>query len=577
MKLRFSPLALAVMLVPLSGLSEDVIQTPPLPTPPNTGVVAATNITPTVQQVVKLAQSGVGDDVIIAYIDNSRYTFNLTPDNIVYLHTAGISSPAIAAMIRHDSGLQAQLGSSPPAPASSETPASAGTSNDADVGSAAAASSFYNSLSPYGTWQNLPGYGWCWQPSVASSNSDWTPYTDNGQWLYSDAGWYWNSNYPWGWAPFHYGRWWCDDSLGWLWFPGSTWAPSWVTWSSWGNFCGWAPLPPGFFFGVGFGLGFHDHDFHHHDGDHHDGDHHDGDHHDGHDIHDGHNGHGGHDEHVSHFANGHDNFGLRSKDFTFVHKGDFGSKNLNSVRVSHSDVNGFFDHTTSVNNFAADSHGRVMNRGMDFNQMAGASHTPITTASIKDMPSSHGSGMVTHTSPNSATVQTFRPDMRPVHPMGGQPSVHAPQPFRPVAPLANANNGSMANSQANVFRPGLMNNPQPTSAESLRINPHLQPVTPNVGNPSGAAIGSRNPVVTSNPNGFQQFNSGMMQPNSMPQQFSAPQRPFSPPQNFAPSHPNMGFAPHNMGGMGSMGGHGGGGGMGGGHGGGGGGGGGGHR
>ena len=42
--------------------------------------------------------------------------------------------------------------------------------------------------------------------------------------------WYWNSYYPWGWAPFHYGRWSHNPQRGWIWFPAKTWAPSWVTW-----------------------------------------------------------------------------------------------------------------------------------------------------------------------------------------------------------------------------------------------------------------------------------------------------------------------------------------------------------
>ena len=82
-----------------------------------------------------------------------------------------------------------------------------------------AAADFYNSLAPYGTWVNVPDYGWCWQPTVVVVNSAWQPYCNNGCWLWTDQGWYWNSYYSWGWAPFHYGRWCQYPGYGWLWCP----------------------------------------------------------------------------------------------------------------------------------------------------------------------------------------------------------------------------------------------------------------------------------------------------------------------------------------------------------------------
>ena len=100
---------------------------------------------------------------------------------------------------------------------------------------------FYDELSPYGQWIDYPEYGYVWQFNVGP---DFRPYVTNGQWVYSDAGWTWASNYSWGWAPFHYGRWFYDGSYGWLWEPGHQWAPAWVTWGQSGNYYGWAPVPP---------------------------------------------------------------------------------------------------------------------------------------------------------------------------------------------------------------------------------------------------------------------------------------------------------------------------------------------
>ncbi len=81
---------------------------------------------------------------------------------------------------------------------------------------------FYDELEPYGTWVNYPRYGYVWRYRLATT--DFRPYSTNGRWVYTDDGWTWVSDYDWGWAPFHYGRWLYDDELGWLWVPGNEWA-----------------------------------------------------------------------------------------------------------------------------------------------------------------------------------------------------------------------------------------------------------------------------------------------------------------------------------------------------------------
>ena len=106
---------------------------------------------------------------------------------------------------------------------------------------------FYDELSPYGTWIQSPNYGYVWQPNAGP---DFTPYSSAGNWQYSgDYGWIWASDYSWGWAPFHYGRWFNDEMYGWMWVPGYQWAPAWVVWGSYqnysGNYYGWAPMGPG--------------------------------------------------------------------------------------------------------------------------------------------------------------------------------------------------------------------------------------------------------------------------------------------------------------------------------------------
>ena len=99
---------------------------------------------------------------------------------------------------------------------------------------------FYDDLSPYGEWINDPDYGYVWRPGI----SDFRPYYSNGNWVYTNYGWTWVSNYNWGWAPFHYGLWFYDDFYGWTWIPGYEWAPAWVSWRSNAEYYGWAPLCP---------------------------------------------------------------------------------------------------------------------------------------------------------------------------------------------------------------------------------------------------------------------------------------------------------------------------------------------
>jgi hypothetical protein len=102
---------------------------------------------------------------------------------------------------------------------------------------------FDEALTPYGDWTDVDGTR-VWRPSASVVGDDFQPYATNGQWVSSDYGWYFQSDYAWGWAPFHYGRWALDPNYGWIWIPGTVWAPAWVDWRSGGGYIGWAPLPP---------------------------------------------------------------------------------------------------------------------------------------------------------------------------------------------------------------------------------------------------------------------------------------------------------------------------------------------
>lgn len=95
-------------------------------------------------------------------------------------------------------------------------------------------------LSWNGEWIDVPDYGRVWRPTRVSD--DWQPY-EFGRWAWTNAGWAWVSDEPFGWAVYHYGRWAFTDA-GWVWIPGRVWAPAWVAWR-WGDgYAGWCPLGP---------------------------------------------------------------------------------------------------------------------------------------------------------------------------------------------------------------------------------------------------------------------------------------------------------------------------------------------
>jgi hypothetical protein len=124
---------------------------------------------------------------------------------------------------------------------------------DADSGEPASYNTFYTKLEPYGAWRETSDYGYVWQPNESERSRNWRPYT-NGRWVYTDAGWTWDSEEPFGWATYHYGRWARLRSVGWVWIPGDEWAPAWVSWRKSDDYVGWAPLPPEAHFDRGRGI-----------------------------------------------------------------------------------------------------------------------------------------------------------------------------------------------------------------------------------------------------------------------------------------------------------------------------------
>ena len=132
--------------------------------------------------------------------------------------------------------------------------------NQADETDPAALQTFQPVLSPYGTWVEDPTYGTVWVPNETEVGANFSPYLTAGHWSYTTEGYYWSSDYSWGWAPFHYGRWVWDDLYGWMWIPGAVYSPAWVEWRYGGGYMGWGPMYPSWYwhggYAYGFGVGF---------------------------------------------------------------------------------------------------------------------------------------------------------------------------------------------------------------------------------------------------------------------------------------------------------------------------------
>lgn len=262
---------------------------PPVDNPPLAHVAPQppADLSPGVLAVVDMVHAQVSVPVLLEYVNTTTNAFHLEAEDIVYLKDLGVPDEVLTAMLKragHEAAPEepapAEAAPAPPieSPQASTnateltavpppstydqtvtptTPAPPSTQAPPPPPTGAppvTENYFYAPLAPYGTWLYIEPYGWCWQPTVAVVDRTWRPYLHGGRWVYTSAGWYWQSYYTWGWAPFHYGNWYLSPVCGWVWVPGHVWAPAWVTWRYSDGYCGWAPLPPGCGWHPGFGL-----------------------------------------------------------------------------------------------------------------------------------------------------------------------------------------------------------------------------------------------------------------------------------------------------------------------------------
>jgi hypothetical protein len=317
---------------------------------------------PAVQEVLKLKQAGMTEEVVISFIKGRSVNYALSADDLIKLRDQGLSNAILTAMIESSDpsspsvvsasqNVPLNLGGgvlspgnetsaipnaplAPLAPVIAETPQPAAATvltQPVVVNQPVVVTQpvyFYRELSPYGSWI-LVDNEWCWQPTMVVVNAGWRPYWDGGNWIYTDAGWCWSSDYSWGSIAFHYGRWNMHPRRGWVWYPGNDWAPAWVTWRHGGDYCGWAPLPPRSHFDRGTGHYFYN----------------------GHRV----------EESFS--------FGLSFNHFSFSYTRELGERNRHAFRDER-EVRNIYNRTTVINNYTVvkGSRGheeRLVNRGIE--------------------------------------------------------------------------------------------------------------------------------------------------------------------------------------------------------------------
>ena len=421
-------------------------------------VITPPKLSPGVEEIVQLAQAGVGDEVLQAYIENSPVAYKLNVDELLYLHDLGLSAETIAAIVRHSQPTQeppatlasanTNVAATPVGPPEGQT-ALAQEANTNPVpavdGAQVAANAdaitppqqvnynyFYQNLAPYGTWVEVPDYGWCWQPTVAVIDVGWRPYCNSGRWLWTDCGWYWQSDYSWGWAPFHYGRWCRSPRHGWVWAPDTTWGPAWVTWRYSDTYCGWAPLPPGAYFDVGIGFRF---------------------------------GHG-------RVGVGFD-FGLVPDCFTFIPTAFFCDHRPWRHCIPRTQIVNIFHRTTIINNYGASPNGRaIVNVGPGRDAIASVTRTEIRKVALRDANPADGTLLKPdRLDRNSSTLAVFRPKLPEQSATPPTQIIRHQQEFRKSTEVLTRNQGmNPVSAGAARGTPGASPSPQ-TAQRSLNTSP----------------------------------------------------------------------------------------------------------
>ena len=402
-------------------------------------------VSPALGEVVRMANGGVDPAVMLSYITNSTSTFNLGSDQIIYLKDIGLPAEVVTSMLLHDQALSSgQLpatASTVPAPTPVGAPQPGGAPADTtsvwqtnpaatanayaptyagqpepqaqpapapQAGEAVQAAPqpqqpvttayFQDNLAPYGNWVNVDGYGQCWQPTVTVINTAWRPYCDGGRWIYTDCGWYWQSDYAWGGVAFHYGRWFYAPRHGWCWWPNTVWGPSWVTWRSSSAYCGWAPLPPYSYCNAGAGFTYY-----------------------------------GNNVSLS-FG-----FGLGASCYTFMPWNGICHPRPWTCAVPPHRAAPIYHNTTVINNVVIGNHNTIVNRGVDVTHAAKLAGRDVPRGTVREGPPAARGIRPDHVERQGNNYVVYRPATSPARaPATASPAGNANASRPTSAPLPNA-------------------------------------------------------------------------------------------------------------------------------------------
>lgn len=456
----------AAPLTQSAGAPTNTVAPPPAP------VVSSVqeSVPEKLKDIVKLADAKVAPEVVLAVINRNEADYALTADEILLLRRRGLDEGVIAAMIRRPAEVAAakveqQLAAAPtpvqtnlppapePAPVAVAQPApqvvvqqpvqTVATVPTQTVvvqqpTQVVTVQYFQESLSPYGTWINVEGVGLCWQPSIVVSDSSWRPYFHGGRWIYSSAGWYWQSDYNWGWAAFHYGRWTRHVRHGWVWCPDTVWAPAWVSWRQSQDYFGWAPLPPGAHYRAGFGFTYHDRNVG-----------------------------------IS-FG-----FGLGYDDFCFVPARRFCDPNPWRHGIGPRERQVIYNQTTVINNYVSGDNNVIINEGIGRTRIASATGQKLEPTPIRQLPArEHNGTRADSLADGGRAIAVYRPPQ-----VENAPRQIAPSSGRSTMPDATASNprsayGTPASGRTTGGSDLRQNDPsgrQNTGQPVLRAQPTLAP------------------------------------------------------------------------------------------------------
>ncbi len=305
---------------------------------------------------------------------------------------------------------------------------------------------FYDSLRPHGKWVEVDGYGYAFRPGLAD-RPNWRPYVD-GRWAWTDQGWAWDSNEPFGWACYHYGRWVQVSRHGWLWVPGREWAPAWVSWRYGDDCVGWAPLPPG----------------------------------------------------AGRTAVGHDcdvQYGLGPSSYTFINAGNFGRTSYVNVSLSVTSITRLFQQTLNVTRIVPSNHGSVFTQrgGPDLDWVQKRCGSPVVRAPVHfkdrldrapDFRRGHDHG---HPGFNAAPLEIVRGKSKPGTPLIAeriqQPIMIDAWKDVPEDRRASLKEAMLRQAKLPQPRPALADTPKQSEPALQPRQPGMEPPTRTPGIPGG--------------------------------------------------------------------------------------------